>query len=634
MEKIIAYILFLIPLFAQAQLDDFCTGGTGDPIFLETFGAANTPVNRNAIGNTTYTFVNNGQPNDGEYTISSRFNWFNSWFTTSDFTEGDIGGRALIVNADDNTSGQFFERNISGLCSSTTYEFSTRLLNLNSLSLSDFCTQITGIAGGIPINVRFEIWDEADSVILASGNTGDIFAPQEAIWEQYGLTFTTISGQEGVILRILNNGIGGCGNDLALDDIQFVTCGDATEVVTNVSQESPLEFCDEPAGEIELQANIILSVFSSRFYQWEQSVDGLLYTAILGANDESFTTPNLINSGDYFYRVRIAESDVNLSNNSCSIVSNPFLIQIRDRVAVPLTQSLFSFCNGDELILEAIPPNANLNIRWYNQAVGGNPISEGNVLNIGSADTSGNFQFFVQSFDSDFDCASNRVEVLVTVFEEFKNLQNESLLICPNETIVLIASESANTYLWSTGETTRQIEVSEPDLYTVEIVSDDGCVGVERFAINLFVASAEITDIQTRGEDIVVTTEGEISDYEFSIDGVSFQRSPVFLNIETGNYTIFIRDMFSCNTTDERDFFHLVIPKYFSPNGDNIVDEFILNEVEKVFIFNRFGKLITQGSNGIRWDGTYNGVVLPSDTYWFLLENDGLVIKGSVVLKR
>jgi len=49
------------------------------------------------------------------------------------------------------------------------------MLNITSLSLAGFCTRETGINGGIPINVRFEIWDESNTTLLNSGDTGDIF---------------------------------------------------------------------------------------------------------------------------------------------------------------------------------------------------------------------------------------------------------------------------------------------------------------------------------------------------------------------------------------------------------------------------------------------------------------------------
>ncbi len=258
---------------------------------------------------------------------------------------------------------------------------------------------------------------------------------------------------------------------------------------------------------------------------------------------------------------------------------------------------------------------------------------EGLQYRVGEA-SSGNFQFFVEAFDQQFDCPSLRTEINVTVFNEFENLQNEVRSICPSQSTTLVASLSTSTYAWSTGETTQQIEVSLPGIYTVEIVNDDGCVGVEQFAINLFTSSATIEQIQTIQEDISVTITGQILDYEYSIDGVNFQSSPIFRGIETGNYTIFIRDVFSCGVFDQKNFFHLNIPKHFSPNNDGFRDEFVLNEVKNASIFTRYGKLILQSTNGIRWDGTYNGETLPSDTYWYLIETEAATVKGQILLKR
>ena len=49
-----------------------------------------------------------------------------------------------------------------------------------------------------------------------------------------------------------------------------------------------------------------------------------------------------------------------------------------------------------------------------------------------------------------------------------------------------------------------------------------------------------------------------------------------------------------------------------------------------VTIFNRFSKLLKVIRYGDEaWDGTYNGIELPSDDYWFVIEyvnGDGVVV--------
>lgn len=63
-------------------------------------------------------------------------------------------------------------------------------------------------------------------------------------------------------------------------------------------------------------------------------------------------------------------------------------------------------------------------------------------------------------------------------------------------------------------------------------------------------------------------------------------------------------------------------PKYFTPNGDGVHDTWNITAFSDavIFIFDRYGKLLKQISpNGLGWDGTYNGYLLPSTDYWFTI---------------
>jgi gliding motility-associated-like protein len=67
-------------------------------------------------------------------------------------------------------------------------------------------------------------------------------------------------------------------------------------------------------------------------------------------------------------------------------------------------------------------------------------------------------------------------------------------------------------------------------------------------------------------------------------------------------------------------------PNYFTPNGDNYNDYWNIYAIQnqpsaKIYIFDRYGKLITQlNPLGQGWDGNYNGNPLPATDYWFVLE--------------
>ncbi|MBO4333749.1 MAG: T9SS type B sorting domain-containing protein, partial [Paludibacteraceae bacterium] len=70
----------------------------------------------------------------------------------------------------------------------------------------------------------------------------------------------------------------------------------------------------------------------------------------------------------------------------------------------------------------------------------------------------------------------------------------------------------------------------------------------------------------------------------------------------------------------------LVIPPYFTPNGDGISDVWKVYGLEKtenskVEIFDRWGKLLFEfNPNSSGWDGTYNGELCPSSDYWYVID--------------
>lgn len=83
-------------------------------------------------------------------------------------------------------------------------------------------------------------------------------------------------------------------------------------------------------------------------------------------------------------------------------------------------------------------------------------------------------------------------------------------------------------------------------------------------------------------------------------------------------------------------------PNAFSPNQDGINDTWAIPGLTpypncSVSIFDRYGRLVFE-SVGYRkpWDGTYNGKLLPMDTYYYTikLSDQGETIGGSVMLLR
>jgi len=136
---------------------------------------------------------------------------------------------------------------------------------------------------------------------------------------------------------------------------------------------------------------------------------------------------------------------------------------------------------------------------------------------------------------------------------------------------------------------------------------------------------------------IYVQTNGN---YEYSIDGERYQDSPIFAGLSPGDYLLKIRDKDNCGTV-VNEVVLLMYPKFFTPNGDGHHDlwNILLAWHEPgmtVEIYDRYGKVITtlSGKNP-GWDGTMNGLPLPSSDYWFtVIRANGKHYKGHFTLKR
>lgn len=153
--------------------------------------------------------------------------------------------------------------------------------------------------------------------------------------------------------------------------------------------------------------------------------------------------------------------------------------------------------------------------------------------------------------------------------------------------------------------------------------------------------TTEVTDFTVNSNSITVyMPDGDIGNYEFSLDGRTFSNTTFFDGLVPGIYTLYIRSKDGCSSLTEK-IPVLNYPKFFTPNGDGT------NEVWNVAfiyffpdaivnIFDRYGKLIKNyRGKEPGWDGTYNGERLPSTDYWFEISfANGRKIKGHFALIR
>lgn len=624
------FLLLLVILFFTGNVFSqlgFCPGSKGDPIFHEDFGAGTSTGVPLDPSITSYQFVN-GDPNDGQYTISGRVGQNNtSWH--SGFPQTTLSnGRALIVNANDNTAGMFYEFRVSGLCEATTYEFSAFLMNVYNAASVNVCP-----GTGIPINVRFEIWDETDSVKLASGSTGEINGTSNPKWEQYALVFRSQPGQNKIILKMFNNGVGGCGNDLAIDDILFRSCGDLTEVASAEIDKDELVVCpkDVPAT-VNLTATPDNSVYKTHAFQWQESLDGENWQDLPGEVFEKFSSKGIFSTR--YFRVKVAEDRSNLNDSFCSSASEAFAVIVVEDPKMPISLGDVEVCEGEKIPPLRVEIEEDEIVFWYDAPQDGNLLASGTTeFTPEEAGT-----YFAETKKKIADCeASSRTAVKLAINQKPEGF-DETFQLCPNVTLVLDAGAGNYHYQWSTGEAGRKVSISQPGNYSVVLTNAQGCSAVKNFTVEA-IATVGIKDIKSEGSRVIITP-GNAGTFEYSLDGVNFQPSNIFEDVPGGIYTVYQRDTAGCDMVSE-EFPHIVFPQFITPNNDGYNDRFELKGVEffkdsEIRIFDRYGRLMAKGKGeNFSWYGVLHGRELPAADYWYHIFIEGhRPVKGHFSLLR
>lgn len=204
------------------------------------------------------------------------------------------------------------------------------------------------------------------------------------------------------------------------------------------------------------------------------------------------------------------------------------------------------------------------------------------------------------------------VNVTWSVDFEDDGIVDQQLVSGPAETELVVSSPNSGRYF-------VDIETSFGNVTDDVLITFYGIPVLDR--VDILDTNLSI-DPDRNNVEFIVLGDG---DYEFAINMGEFQDSPIFMNVPPGLNTVIINDKNGCGTTEPIEFLVVGYPKFFTPNGDNINDDWNIKGIETlsepvVYIFDRYGKLLKQLGVGDAWDGTYNGSQMPSTDYWFRFE--------------
>jgi gliding motility-associated-like protein len=633
---LIFYLLWLNKITAQV-----CTGSLGDAVVSINFGSGTGIGAPLPASQTTYTYTAADCPNDGSYTIiNSTGNCFNStWHNlTEDHTPGDVNGYMMLVNSS-LTPSDFYLDTITGLCANTTYEFSAWIVNV---------LKSTSCPNPTRPKLVFTI-ETITGTVLGTYSTGDIAETTTPTWNQYGLFFTSPAATTSVVIRIRNNAPGGCGNDLALDDITFKPCG--PKVTTSVinSSQTNVDLCTGSSTNTAL-TGVVSSGYANPALQWQLSTDnGITWTDIAGATSNNYTFTGTV-IGVYKYRLTVAEGG-NIANINCRVASNITTITIHD-LPVVTAGSNSPVCEGKSVNLTA---TGGTSYTWLGPA-GYTSILQNPVLTA-AANAAGNY---IVTVKDQFGCVNTASAMVTILSKTVIDVFPKSASFCMGDSVLLTATGGLS-YLW-----TPAIGLSDPNAaityakpaatatYIVTATAANTCTDSLAVKISVFkkpVVWAGDDMVLTKGQSAMLNAVLDTAGVNYFWTPFDFLNDPSLLRPVTKPnrdiaYTLHAVSGFGCGVSTDtvliKVYNDLYIPNAFTPDGNGKNDRWEIKALAayplaKVLLYNRLGELVFASKSVYDyWDGTYKSKKAAAGAYIYVidLKNNSPVIKGEVLVVR
>jgi gliding motility-associated-like protein len=634
----------LILLFSARLNAQLCQGSLGDPIVNITFGAGQNPGAPLKAATTAYQYTAADCPNDGAYSVrnSSVACFNNSWHSLLRDHTGDAGGYFMLVNASYQPSA-FYIDTVKGLCGGTTYEFAAWLMNV----------QLPGACSPNPIlpNLTFSI-ERTDGTVLQTYNTGDLPQQQSPDWKQFGFFFTTPSSVQDVVLRIFNNAQGGCGNDIALDDITFRPCGPQLLPTITGNVTGNVNLCEGTAGQFQFNCTVSAG-FNNPSFQWQQRVNGGNWTDIPGEITTTLTRnfPATAAPGNYNYRLTAAEQG-NMGTPQCRVASSVLTVRVASYPVINL-QTNAPVCENDRLTLNA---SDGIQYAWTGPA-GFQSTNQSIAFAQARLPQSGQYNVTVTN---DAGCATSGSISAIVNPNPAATTGFATTTICEGSSVQLSA-QGGTAYEWKPTTRLSSPNVANPVASPVNTITYEVIVSNQFNCRDTAQSIVQVTHKPTAnaGEDkwIVQGTSAQLmgvvtgENISYSWTPALYMNNPSVLQpvITPPHDTTYVLRVVSNDGCGEatdtvkvyvyRDVF---VPNTFTPNGDGVNDTWYIPALSaypnfELAVYDRWGHLVYQAKkSNVHWDGRSKGQPLPMGVYVYILDlkEGGALLKGTVLISR
>ena len=233
---------------------------------------------------------------------------------------------------------------------------------------------------------------------------------------------------------------------------------------------------------------------------------------------------------------------------------------------------------------------------------------------------------------------SKSYEVKVNVDEPITGAITGVNAICEGESTMLDASSfQSATYSWEANGSALGvmdvINVSPLTTTTYELNMVRGlCKASASYQVIVSTNPVimRIDSVALRDREIVLDPSYGTAPYTYAVDSREPDVNSIKRDLSFTAHTAKVVDAAGCTTTQQfiMEPPAISIPEYFSPNGDGTNDTWVCPSLADVYpnalvsIYDRFGKMLIQflGADANGWDGTYQGVPMPSTDYWYQID--------------
>ncbi|WP_179352650.1 T9SS type B sorting domain-containing protein [Winogradskyella vidalii] len=273
----------------------------------------------------------------------------------------------------------------------------------------------------------------------------------------------------------------------------------------------------------------------------------------------------------------------------------------------------------------------------------GSPLNAGDVIS-----TSQTIYIYNEIGTAPNNCSNeSNFDVTISGTPNVDTIANQT--VCTSYTLPTLTDGNYFTGTNGSGSPLNAGDVISTDqtiyIYNEIGITPNTCSNESSFEVTIYPTTdftLDASHISTINNTLIVDMTDVTFEYLYAVDVSSFQTSNIFNNLSEGVHTLYVSDENNCiikSLTFEIQV-DLHIPVFFTPNNDTVNDFWTVidrNQIVKdILIFNRYGKLIKQLiPHQYSWDGFYNGHVLESNDFWYLITlRDGKQLRGHFALKH